>query len=92
MCKRDEERHVLCLASQLSSYPYHHMADLVTRFKPAQGHACGTRPRKGEGTACHTTGIVKWGDINIFSAKRRLSANPLHPGIAADITRLPVAV
>ena len=36
----DEEKHVLCLASQLSSYPYHHMAGLVARFKPAQGHAC----------------------------------------------------
>ena len=40
MCKRDEESHVLCLVSQLNSYPYHHMAGLVIRFKPAQGHAC----------------------------------------------------
>ena len=44
MCKRDEERYVFFLASQLSFYPYYHMAGLVTRFKPAQGHACDTIP------------------------------------------------
>lgn len=37
----------------------------------------------GEGTAGHTFGVVKWGEL-IRSAKLRLFANPLHPGIAAD--------
>jgi hypothetical protein len=28
--------------------------------------------------------MVKWGDADIFSTKRRLSADPLHLGIAAQ--------
>lgn len=30
----------------------------------------------GEGTAGHTIDMVKQGDVDMFSAKRRLSANP----------------
>ena len=40
-CAKDKENHVLCLAPHLSSYPYHHMAGSVARFKPVQGHAYG---------------------------------------------------
>ena len=37
--------------------------------------------------AGHTSGMAKWA-LLIRSAMRRLLANPLHPGIAADTRRL----
>ena len=42
-CVKDDDSHVLCLASQSMSYSYHHMTGLATRFKPAQDHAVQTR-------------------------------------------------
>ena len=42
-CAKEMRKGMYCVSSISSYYPYHHMAGLVTRFKPAQGHACDTR-------------------------------------------------
>ena len=43
-CGKDGERHVLCRAFQLSSYPYHHLPGLATTSKPAQRLTCERPP------------------------------------------------
>ena len=87
MCKRDEERHILCLASQLSSHPYHHIAGLVTRFKPAQGHACDN----STSFPIECTALLRIPEVlsscNSIYFSRCLALNPEFPSFLVFVVR-----